>query len=435
MRGNCSTKANDQNRKKTVRKKPQVALYVAGITLFFTVYELIKDSLLPELTLQESHGISIGMVALLSTFFFLWFGRITAKQITEKNQLNQELLTAISEHKATERALKESERLLREAHKIAQIGIFLFNIKKETWESNTETNEILGIDGDYPRTLEGLLRIVHPESRKQFSERYPLLSGEQQEFDFEYRIINQKNGGPRWIHGYGCLQYNEAVDSEMLICTIQDITDRKCKEEENYYLSYHDQLTGLYNRRFYEEELKRLDSPRNLPLTIVIGDVNGLKLLNDSFGHTAGDRLLVKAAEIIKKSCRSDDIVARVGGDEFVILLPGVGSAQAESIIKRIKVLSENELVENISLSISFGYETKFDQEESVQDVIKRAEDYMYKKKLFVNQSLRGKTISAIIAALHKKNKREARHSSRVGARCEAMGIADHGAKDGRLIS
>ncbi len=78
-----------------------------------------------------------------------------------------------------------------------------------------------------------------------------------------------------------------------------DITDRKKKNEEIYYLSYHDQLTGLYNRRFYEEELNRLDTTQNYPLTIVMGDVNGLKLINDSFGHVMGDNLLKKVAEVI----------------------------------------------------------------------------------------------------------------------------------------
>src|SRR5471030_318392 len=79
-----------------------------------------------------------------------------------------------------------------------------------------------------------------------------------------------------------------------------DITERKKKETEIYNLSYNDQLTGLYNRRFYEEELKRLDTKRNLPLTLVMGDVNGLKLINDSFGHVMGDKLLKKVSEVLR---------------------------------------------------------------------------------------------------------------------------------------
>ena len=114
---------------------------------------------------------------------------------------------------------------------------------------------------------------------------------------------------------------------------IIDITEKKLAEEKTIYLSYHDQLTGLYNRRFYEEELRRLDTERNLPITLVMADVNGLKLTNDAFGHLAGDQLLINIAEIIKKECRADDIVSRTGGDEFIMLLPKTDSASAEKIV------------------------------------------------------------------------------------------------------
>src|SRR5664280_1549772 len=100
---------------------------------------------------------------------------------------------------------------------------------------------------------------------------------------------------------------------------VKDITDRKNAEAELVYISYHDQLTGLYNRRFFEEELRRLDTKRNFPLSIIMGDINGLKFINDSFGHAIGDEYLKKATEIIKKACRADEIIARLGGDEFVI--------------------------------------------------------------------------------------------------------------------
>jgi len=201
-----------------------------------------------------------------------------------------------------------------------------------------------------------------------------------------------------------------------------DIADRKKKEEEIYYLSYHGQLTGLYNRRFYEEEIKRLDVERNLPLTIVMGDVNGLKLINDSFGHVMGDKLLKKVAEIISLGCREDDIIARLGGDEFVIILPKTDHFEAEQIIKRITDLSGGEKVGFVDISISFGYQTKNTEKEELEEIFKNAEDNMYKKKLFESPSMRGKTITAIINTLHEKNKMEERHSNRVSELCRKMG-------------
>ncbi len=208
------------------------------------------------------------------------------------------------------------------------------------------------------------------------------------------------------------------------VLVFRDVTLERKNQNKIKVLSFHDQLTGLYNRRFYEEELTRLDTKRNLPLTIVMGDVNGLKLINDSFGHIVGDELLKKVADLIKLGCRTEDIVARLGGDEFVIILPKTDNLEAEQIIKRINNLSLKEKIGSIDISISFGYETKYSTEEKIEEIFKKAEDHMYKKKLFESPSMRGKTISAIIKTLHEKNKREEQHSHRVSALCKSMGEA-----------
>lgn len=208
------------------------------------------------------------------------------------------------------------------------------------------------------------------------------------------------------------------------VITFFDITERKKSQGEIIYLSYHDQLTGLYNRRFYEEELRRLDTPRSYPLTIVMADMNGLKLINDSLGHTAGDKLLMKTAEVLTKGCRSGDIVARLGGDEFVVLLPNTTSAEAEQLITRIKNAAAKEEVGSINLSISFGYSTKNSLEENTEDIVKAAEDQMYRVKLYESPSMRGRTINTIISTLNEKNKREEQHSQRVSELCELMGNA-----------
>jgi len=203
-----------------------------------------------------------------------------------------------------------------------------------------------------------------------------------------------------------------------------DITERKKKETEIYNLSYNDQLTGLYNRRFYEEELKRLDTKRNLPLTLVMGDVNGLKLINDSFGHVMGDNLLKKVSEVLRAGCRDDDIIARLAGDEFVIILPKTDAFEAKQIVKRIADLSLDEKVGSVDISISFGYATKNNEKEEIEEIFKSAEDHMYEKKLFESQSMRGKTIKAIISTLHKRSKNEEQHSYRVSELCKSMGEA-----------
>lgn len=204
----------------------------------------------------------------------------------------------------------------------------------------------------------------------------------------------------------------------------EEITERTKREEEISYLSYHDKLTGLYNRRFYEEEIKRLDTTRNLPISIIMGDVNDLKVINDTFGHAKGDELLVKAAAAIQSACRTDDIAARWGGDEFVILLPNTQNEDVQSIINRINGKLRKEYVCNVEVSVSFGYATKNKPNDDILEVLKRAEDYMYEQKIIQNQLIRGSVIERINHTLHERSHREEQHSQRVGELCQKIGRA-----------
>jgi len=237
-------------------------------------------------------------------------------------------------------------------------------------------------------------------------------------------ILISKDGIARSIEDSAAPIVQENGEIVGVVLVFKDVTEKKERQKEILYLSYHDQLTGLYNRRFYEEEIKKLDIEKNIPMTIVMGDVNGLKLINDSFGHVMGDELLKKVAEVIRKGCRAGDIIARLGGDEFVVILPKTDAFEAERIIKGITDLLLGEKVGLIDISISFGYETKNNREEKIEEILKKAEDHMYKKKIFESPSMRGKTIKAIINTLHEKNKREEQHSHRVSALCKSMGEA-----------
>jgi diguanylate cyclase (GGDEF)-like protein len=117
----------------------------------------------------------------------------------------------------------------------------------------------------------------------------------------------------------------------------RDVRREKEQQDRILYLSYHDELTGLYNRRYIEGESKKLDLPGNSPMAVIMGDVNGLKIINDIFGHEVGDHLLKKVAEILKENCRKRDIIARWGGDEFLILMPHTSAKTARGIMERYR--------------------------------------------------------------------------------------------------
>lgn len=145
---------------------------------------------------------------------------------------------------------------------------------------------------------------------------------------------------------------------------------------------YKDKLTGLYNKDFFDAELSRLDTNRQLPICIIIGDLNGLKLINDAFGHHVGDQALRKASQIMKQAFRKEDIIARVGGDEFIALLPKTTEKTAISIVKRMKNAFNEASIDFIKLSMSFGIATKENIDENIFDIMKKSEEKMYFNKL-----------------------------------------------------
>lgn len=232
-----------------------------------------------------------------------------------------------------------------------------------------------------------------------------------------------KDGSVIWVEI--STKYRYSSDGEIEIVGVsRNIEERKKNEEEILYLSYYDQLTGLYNRRFYEEELRRLNTPRNLPITIIMADVDGLKLANDAFGHQFGDRLLQTAADIIKSESRSDDIIARTGGDEFIILLPKTSSAGAEIIVNRIRNKIAATKLDGMNVSVSFGYASKINPEDKMEKVFAQAEDRMYRRKLLDSNITKSDTIKMIAKSLREKDCHEQAHSERVSEICRNIGLA-----------
>ena len=207
-----------------------------------------------------------------------------------------------------------------------------------------------------------------------------------------------------------------------VVVVFRDVTEKKEQRERIEYLSFHDALTGLYNRRFFEEELRRLDTPRNLPLSVVLCDVNALKLTNDIFGHVSGDILLKKAGEVLKRVCRADDIIARWGGDEFVLLLPNTDAEKAQQVVKRIRTEFAKEKVRAIRCSMSMGTATKSNDTDNVLSVLDTAEETMYFAKALERDGVMQHALEAIIGELNAGDSREEAHSRTVRALCEAFG-------------
>lgn len=251
---------------------------------------------------------------------------------------------------------------------------------------------------------------------------YVLKTGEVQEMANHTVLVNRKGKViPIADSAAPILDENRKIHGAVMV--FRDVSVEKEKEDKILYLSYHDTLTGLFNRRFFDEELLRIDHPSAYPLAIVMGDVNGLKITNDVFGHEYGDQLLKSIAQIIKNNTNSTDIAIRWGGDEFVIFMPHTCDDAVEGFLAKIKMLlDKNSINDVIKTNVSFGYSIKENNDTPIEIFLQEAEEKMYRMKLMDSKSLRSSIINAILVTLYERSSETKEHSSRLEKYCIHVG-------------
>lgn len=310
--------------------------------------------------------------------------------------------------------IKSSEKEYRQLVQKAPIGIFKTTINGEFKMVNPSVAEILGFDGveelynHYKDLAEDLY--VDSNRRDVFLKK---LTKNGEVKTFEYRAYDKKNNVV-WIEMNARISFGEKEgDKFMVEGFVVDITERKKNEAKINYMTFHDNLTGLYNRAYIEDIMKRIDTERKLPISIIMADLNNLKLINDSIGHHEGDRLIKKTAEILKKSCRQEDIVARWGGDEFVVLLPNTSLQVSETIVERIdNKANQNNL--KFGLSIAIGLACKENIGKDFLHTLDKAESRMYTNKLTKNNSRSRDIVSGILNTLKEKSFETETHVNRM---------------------
>ncbi|MBU4533199.1 MAG: PAS domain S-box protein [Firmicutes bacterium] len=237
----------------------------------------------------------------------------------------------------------------------------------------------------------------------------------------------------------GPLQVNDEVVGVYTLYT--DITERKRAEYRLQYLSTFDALTELYNRAHFEAEMTKLDLIRSGPVTIITCDIDGLKIVNDTWGHEAGDQFLKEAAEVLRRSFRTSDQVARVGGDEFGVILKDTNRQAAEKVFERIReeIAVFNQATPKIPLSISVGMATTDDPEMSTRDLFKEADNNMYRQKLLSNSSARSAIVQALMTALEARDFITEGHADRMHHLAvrlgQNLGLSDRSLADLHLLA
>jgi len=311
------------------------------------------------------------------------------------NQEHDRLIYAavddITENKKRELELKEVKERLELAVEGGNIGIWDWNALSNKVYFNENWAQILGYElFELENNLNTWLDLIHPDDKEQvLKDVEDHLEGKTEKYFNEHRL-KTKAGHWKWIRDIGKVTERDDSGRALRIVGVHiDIDQEKRAAEEIEYLSNHDELTDLYNRRYFNEELKRLHNSRQYPISIIIGDMNRLKDINDSYGHSMGDRYIKRAAEAIKNSVRIEDVVARIGGDEFAIILPETDYYKADEVVGRIlKSIEEKNKLEElpVPLTIALGYETtdSNNQNHSVKNIRKcynKADKKMYEQK------------------------------------------------------
>lgn len=330
----------------------------------------------------------------------------------------------ITERKHMEQALYREKEQFRTTLLSVGDGVIATDDRGTITIVNNVAKKLLGLRGRYMvgRHISEVFRLIDDKTGEPIaSSAEKILAGEEAKEAPVHAVLLSADGTGIYIEETTAPIKDRAGNTTGVVLVFRDFTEKHLRQKEIEFLSYHDYLTSLHNRRYYEENIKILDKRENLPLTIIMADVNGLKLTNDAFGHSAGDLLLRRIARILRKASRSADLVARIGGDEFILVLPKSGPEVAEKVMARINSYIAKEKVENLVLSISMGYAVKSDDTMSLDDLFTSAENAMYRHKLTESSSMRSRTIDMIMTSLFEKSEREMYHSKRVGELAEAI--------------
>jgi len=207
-----------------------------------------------------------------------------------------------------------------------------------------------------------------------------------------------------------------------VVMVFRDVTPEKQQRDKIEHIMSHDSMTGLYNRWYMEEQLKQYEENPELQCALIMGDLNGLKLINDAFGHNEGDHFIKKIASILTESTGELGVVSRWGGDEFLILLPDATAQEANQVIAKISSRCVEESDNKLQLSIALGYAIKSETEDDIRNVLRDAEQLTYRRKLMIEKSFRSSVINALLSTLAAKSEETEEHAERLRESCEKVG-------------
>ncbi len=332
----------------------------------------------------------------------------------------------ITQRKLLEQELYESHQKFIAIFEKSPVAIEFFDANGKHTYANDAANELFGVI--YPEELKGLKLFDNPNLNPELVEKIANFENVSIEIEYDFEKVKEHNlyqttkSGKRILK----LSITPLIKNKELngyILHSEDITLERQKQKEIEYLSYHDYLTNLYNRRFFVRSFHRLVSKSRFPLGIMMIDINGLKIINDAYGHTQGDIAIKLVSKLFMKVFKDEEVVARIGGDEFAVLVPDKDSLQMQEYKEKIIELVQDINVGNIEISLAIGYDVIMDADRDIDEILSTAENYLYRHKVTVGTSVRNHAIKAILNTLTDKYEEEKIHSERVSNFCKRIGI------------
>jgi diguanylate cyclase (GGDEF)-like protein/PAS domain S-box-containing protein len=331
-------------------------------------------------------------------------------------QLLFSALHTATQKQTREHQLEESRQSMRLILDSTAEGIFGMDSEGRCTFCNASCLKLLGYDDERELLNKEIHRIIHHTRRE--GEYFcngdcSIMStiGNGVGVMAEDEVFWRKDGSSFSVLAYSYPQIKEGKVVGTVV-TFTDDTERMETLKRIEYLSRHDQLTGLKNRMSFDEELVSIEAV--IPTSIIVGDVNSLKLTNDIFGHTTGDQLLKQVAAVLQNHCPSWASVYRIGGDEFVIILPHSDEQFANSLIEKILEDFEGQEFLDGRQTIALGAATRTTDGESISEIFDIAENHMYREKALRLRETQRLQLNRLLSLLFKKSPREEHHAEQV---------------------
>ncbi len=397
-----------------------------GIFISIIIFILISETFSLMFFSISSYLINFDILFRYLGFIILLYIVIKINLLIPYNELFLSLLNDKENEVKLKNEISDNYRRLTKSQEVGHVGTWELDIKTRKIWATKEAFKIYGLEipDNQLVDLSYIQNIVIPEDRHILDLALSDLINKNKPYDVTYSITDNK-GNFHHIHSIANLTYDDDAKPIIVSGVLQDITKLKEEQDKLLYASTHDHLTGLYNRRYFSQMREIFDAKVYLPTSVIILDINGLKVINDSFGHHAGNQVLKKLSVILAESVNNTlNFASRIGGDEFAIIMPNTSFDEADKFMNAVLERINSERVGNINLSIAYGISSRTKLNYPIDEVLKNAEDEMYLFKLSDSQSVRNKIIDALLKTLYEKDNGSEEHSQRVSDYAYNLAIA-----------